>query len=90
MTGTGDSMDAVGFDSTTGFLDRGGCLRTAVRLADASRKERQPLGALWLDLQCKADVLSGETPIRASRNAAGKLVLDGFPGGDIETFVKKH
>ncbi len=50
MTGTGDSMDAVGFDSTTGFLDRGGCLRTAVRLADASRKERQPLGALWLDL----------------------------------------
>ena len=41
-----------------------------------------------LDLQCRAGVLSGESPIRASRNAAGKLVLDGFPGGEIETFSK--
>ena len=49
-----------------------------------------PASSRSLDLQCKADVLSGETPIRASRNAAGKLVLDGFPGGDIETFVRKN
>ena len=41
-----------------------------------------------LDLQCKAGILSGESPIRASRNAAGKLVLDGFPGGEIETFAR--
>jgi hypothetical protein len=33
---------------------------------------------------------SGESPIRASRNAAGKLVLDGFPGGAIETFSKSN
>jgi len=49
-----------------------------------------PASSRSLDLQCKSDVLSGETSIRASRNAAGKLVLDGFPGGDIETFVKKN
>jgi len=41
-----------------------------------------------LDMQCKAGVLAGESPIRASINAAGKLVLDGFPGGVIETFAK--
>jgi hypothetical protein len=41
-----------------------------------------------LDLQCRAGVLAGESPIRASSNAAGKLVLDGFPGGEIETFTK--
>ena len=43
-----------------------------------------------LDLQCKGGVLSGESPIRASVNATGKLVLDGFPGGVIETFSKKN
>lgn len=50
VTAMGDAMDAVGFDSTTGFLDRGGCLRTAVRLADVSRSQRQAFAALWLDL----------------------------------------
>ncbi len=47
-----------------------------------------PASSRSLDLQCKAGTLSGESPIRASRNAAGKLVLDGFPGGVIETFAK--
>jgi hypothetical protein len=41
-----------------------------------------------LDMQCHAGVLAGESPIRGSINAAGKLVLDGFPGGVIETFSK--
>ena len=43
-----------------------------------------------IDLQCKSGVLSGESPIRASVNASGKLVLDGFPGGQIETFSKQN
>jgi hypothetical protein len=47
-----------------------------------------PASSRSLDLECKAGVLRGETPIRASRNTAGKLVLDGFPGGAIETFAK--
>lgn len=47
-----------------------------------------PASSRSLDMECRAGVLAGESPIRASRNAAGKLVLDGFPGGEIETFVK--
>jgi len=47
-----------------------------------------PASSRSLDMQCKNGTLSGESPIRASRNAAGKLVLDGFPGGVIETFSK--
>jgi len=47
-----------------------------------------PTSGRNLDLQCKAGVLAGESPIRASINASGKLVLDGFPGGEIETFSK--
>ncbi|MBU1236727.1 MAG: EAL domain-containing protein [Gammaproteobacteria bacterium] len=43
-------MDAIGFDSLTSFLDRRGCLRAAVRLAEGSRRERRPLAVLWLDL----------------------------------------
>ena len=50
MTAMGDGMDAVGFDSTTGFLDRGGCLRTAIRLAEACRSRGDSFAALWLDL----------------------------------------
>jgi hypothetical protein len=49
-----------------------------------------PASSRSLDMECKAGVLSGESPIRASRNAAGKLVLDGFPGGVIETFAKQQ
>jgi hypothetical protein len=48
-----------------------------------------PASSRSLDTECKAGVLAGESPIRASRNAAGKLVLDGFPGGVIETFSKQ-
>ncbi len=48
--GSTNSMDAIGFDSLTSFLDRRGCLRTAVRLAESSRREKQPLAVLWLDL----------------------------------------
>jgi hypothetical protein len=47
-----------------------------------------PASSRSLDTQCKDGVLSGESPIRATLNASGKLVLDGFPGGEIETFVK--
>jgi hypothetical protein len=47
-----------------------------------------PASSRSLDMQCSGGVLAGESPIRASRNAAGKLVLDGFPGGVIETFSK--
>jgi hypothetical protein len=47
-----------------------------------------PASSRSLDLQCKNGTLSGESPIRASRNAAGKLVLDGFPGGVIENFSR--
>lgn len=47
-----------------------------------------PASSRSLETQCKEGVLSGESPIRASRNAAGKLVLDGFPGGEIEVFTK--
>jgi len=36
-------MDAIGFDSLTSFLDRRGCLRAAVRLVEACRRERRPL-----------------------------------------------
>lgn len=43
-------MDAIGFDTLTGFLDRSGCLRAAVRLADLSRREETPLAVLWLNL----------------------------------------
>jgi len=43
-------MDAIGFDSLTSFLDRRGCLRAAVRLVEACRRERRPLSVLWLDL----------------------------------------
>jgi hypothetical protein len=49
-----------------------------------------PASSRSLDLQCRKGTLSGESPIRASRNAAGKLVLDGFPGGAIETFSKSN
>lgn len=47
-----------------------------------------PASSRSLDMECRNGVLAGESPIRASRNAAGKLVLDGFPGGVIETFSK--
>lgn len=43
-------MDAIGFDPLTGFLDRSGCLRAAVRMAEACRNDASPLTALWLDL----------------------------------------
>jgi len=43
-------MDAIGFDSLTGFLDRSGCLRAAVRLADFCRSQQQALSVLWLNL----------------------------------------
>jgi diguanylate cyclase (GGDEF)-like protein len=43
-------MDAIGFDSLTSFLDRRGCLRAAVRLVEACRRERRALSVLWLDL----------------------------------------
>jgi hypothetical protein len=49
-----------------------------------------PASSRSLDLRCRNGTLSGESPIRASRNAAGKLVLDGFPGGAIETFSKAN
>jgi hypothetical protein len=49
-----------------------------------------PASSRSLDLQCKAGTLAGESPIRASRNASGKLVLDGFPGGVIESFAKTN
>jgi diguanylate cyclase (GGDEF)-like protein len=44
------SMDALGFDSLTSFLDRRGCLRATVRLVESCRRERRPLTAIWLDL----------------------------------------
>jgi hypothetical protein len=47
-----------------------------------------PATSRSLDMECKNATLSGSSPIRGSRNAAGKLVLDGFPGGVIETFAK--
>jgi diguanylate cyclase (GGDEF)-like protein len=43
-------MDAIGFDSLTSFLDRRGCLRATVRLAEQCRRERRQLSAIWLDL----------------------------------------
>jgi diguanylate cyclase (GGDEF)-like protein len=48
--GSTASMDAIGFDSLTSFLDRRGCLRAAVRLVESCRRERRPLAVLWLDL----------------------------------------
>lgn len=47
-----------------------------------------PATSRRLDMTCKQGTLSGASPIRGSRNAAGKLVLDGFPGGAIETFTR--
>ena len=43
-------MDAIGFDSLTGFLDRSGCLRAAVRLVEFSARQQRGLAALWVDL----------------------------------------
>ncbi len=43
-------MDAIGFDPLTGFLDRGGCLRAAVRLAEFCRRQDKPYSVLWADL----------------------------------------
>jgi diguanylate cyclase (GGDEF)-like protein len=43
-------MDAISFDALTSFLDRRGCLRTAVRLVEFCRRQQRPLAALWLDL----------------------------------------
>lgn len=43
-------MDAIGFDSLTSFLDRRGCLRATVRLAEFCRRQNRPLAVLWLDL----------------------------------------
>ena len=43
-------MDAIGFDPLTGFLDRGGCLRAAVRLAEFCRRQDKPFSVLWADL----------------------------------------
>jgi len=47
-----------------------------------------PASSRSLETQCKAGVLSGESPIRATLNDSGMLVLDGFPGGEIEAFTK--
>jgi len=49
-----------------------------------------PASSRSLDMECRGGVLAGESPIRASRNAAGKLVLDGFPGGEVESFAKQN
>ena len=43
-------MDAIGFDPLTGFLDRSGCLRAAVRLAEFCRRQDKPFAVLWADL----------------------------------------
>ena len=68
---------------------KGGPGKVVVRKVAAKRFALEfPGSGRSLDLQCKAGVLSGESPIRASINASGKLVLDGFPGGVIETFSK--
>ncbi len=37
-------------DPTTGFLDRNGCLNVAEEMIGRSRGARQPLAAIWLDL----------------------------------------
>ena len=47
-------MDAIGFDPLTGFLDRGGCLRAAVRLAEFCRRQGRPFAVLWADLDLAA------------------------------------
>jgi diguanylate cyclase (GGDEF)-like protein len=43
-------MDAIGFDSLTGFLDRSGCLRAAVRLVEFCCRQGRGLAVLWIDL----------------------------------------
>ncbi len=43
-------MDSTGIDNLTGLLDRHGCLRTAKRLTANARRSRQPLIALWLNI----------------------------------------
>ena len=60
----------------------------AVKKVAAKRFSLEFPSGRSLDLQCKDGILAGDSPIRASRNAAGKLVLDGFPGGAIETFAR--
>jgi hypothetical protein len=47
-----------------------------------------PASSRSLDAECRNGVLAGESPIRATLNASGMLVLDGFPGGEIEAFAK--
>ncbi len=43
-------MDNPGIDPLTGFLDRLGGLRSATRLTEHAHKSRQPLAALWLNM----------------------------------------
>lgn len=43
-------MDNAGIDPLTGFLNRHGCLRNATRLTEHAQKSRQPLTALWLNI----------------------------------------
>ncbi len=43
-------MENAGIDPLTGYLDRHGCLRNAARLAALAQKNRQPLTALWLNI----------------------------------------
>ena len=44
------ALDTTGIDTLTGFLDRHGCLRSASRLTEHAQRNRQPLTALWLNI----------------------------------------
>jgi diguanylate cyclase (GGDEF)-like protein len=97
MIGASDSMDAIGFDSITGFLDRGGCLRAAVRLADTCRSQRLALAVLWLDLDrfkqvnesfghLGGDAVIGRMAVRLSESFSGRAELCRM-GGDEFVFL---
>ena len=44
------ALATTGIDTLTGFLDRHGCLRSATRLTEHAQRNRQPLTALWLNI----------------------------------------
>lgn len=68
-------MDSTGIDSLTGLLDRQGCLSTARRLAANARRSRQPLYALWLNID-RFRLINGSLGI-----SGGDAVIAQLAGG---------
>lgn len=87
-------------DSLTGFLDRSGCLQTAVKLAAASKGGEKPLAVIWINIarfkqinesfgHTRGDEVIRELALRLRKRISGRAELSRVSGDEFVFLVPK-